>query len=63
MCGAIPLLPHTSSMPSALRGVQILSEVKWVPCHHYMVRPQVVDGGDGLQIRRVAVNVLVLIPC
>jgi hypothetical protein len=23
-----------------------------------MVRPQVVDGGDGLQIRRIAVNIL-----
>jgi hypothetical protein len=23
--------------------------VKWVPCHHGMARPQVADGGDGLQ--------------
>jgi hypothetical protein len=28
------------------------------PCHDGMARPQVVDGGDGLQIWRVAVNVL-----
>jgi len=28
------------------------------PCHHDMARPQVVDGGDGLQIWRVAVNIL-----
>jgi hypothetical protein len=29
---------------------------------HSMARPQVVDGGDGLYIWRVAVNILVLIP-
>jgi hypothetical protein len=32
--------------------------VKWVPCHHSMARPQVADGGKGLQIWRVAVNIL-----
>jgi hypothetical protein len=32
--------------------------VKWVPCHHGMTRPQVADGGDGLQIWRVAANIL-----
>jgi hypothetical protein len=26
----------------------------WVPCHHTMIA----DGGDGLQIRRVAANIL-----
>jgi hypothetical protein len=26
--------------------------------HHGMARPQVVDGGDGLQIWRVAANIL-----
>jgi hypothetical protein len=26
------------------------------PCHHGMVRPQVADGGNSLQIRRVAAN-------
>jgi hypothetical protein len=30
----------------------------WVPFHHGMARPQVADGGDGLQIRRVAANIL-----
>jgi hypothetical protein len=35
-----------------------LSHVRWVPCHHGMARPQVVDGGDGLQIWRVAANIL-----
>jgi hypothetical protein len=32
--------------------------VKWVPCHHGMARPQVADGGDGLQVWRVAANIL-----
>jgi hypothetical protein len=32
--------------------------VKWVPCHHGMARPQVADGGGGLQIWRVAANIL-----
>jgi hypothetical protein len=29
------------------------------PCHHDMARLQVADGGDGLQMWRVAVNILV----
>jgi hypothetical protein len=32
--------------------------VKWVPCHHGVARPQVADRGDGLQIWRVAANIL-----
>jgi hypothetical protein len=32
--------------------------VNWVPCHHVMVCPQVVGGGKGLQIWRIAMNVL-----
>jgi hypothetical protein len=28
------------------------------PCHHGMAHPQVVDGGNGLQIWRVAGNIL-----
>jgi hypothetical protein len=32
--------------------------VMWVPCHPCMSRPQVADGGDGLQIWRVAANIL-----
>jgi hypothetical protein len=31
---------------------------KFVPCHHVMARPQVADGGDGLQIWRVSASVL-----
>jgi hypothetical protein len=34
------------------------AHVKCVPCHHGMARPQVADGGDGLQIWRVAANIL-----
>jgi hypothetical protein len=32
--------------------------VKWVPCHHDVACPQVADGGDGIQMWRVAVNIL-----
>jgi hypothetical protein len=32
--------------------------VKWVPCHHSMACPQAADGGCGLQIWRVAANIL-----
>jgi hypothetical protein len=35
-----------------------LDHVKWVPCHHGMACPQVADGGEGLQIWRVAANTL-----
>jgi hypothetical protein len=38
--------------------VSIKTHVKWVPCHHVMARPQVADGGDGLQIWRAAANIL-----
>jgi hypothetical protein len=33
------------------------NHVRWVPCHHGMARPQVVDGGDTLQFWRVAANI------
>jgi hypothetical protein len=35
-----------------------MSHVRWVPCHHGMVRPQVVDGGDALQVWMEVVNIL-----
>jgi hypothetical protein len=38
--------------------VPIMSHVWWVPCHHGMARPQVADGGDALQVWRVAANIL-----
>jgi hypothetical protein len=31
--------------------------ITWVPCPHGMARPQVANGGDGLQICRVATNI------
>jgi hypothetical protein len=34
------------------------NHVKWLHCHHGMVRPRVADKGDGLQILRVAANML-----
>jgi hypothetical protein len=34
------------------------SHVRWVPYHHGMAHPQVADGGDVLQIWRVAANIL-----
>jgi len=32
------------------------THVKWVPCHRGIARPQVTDGGDGLQIWKVAAD-------
>jgi hypothetical protein len=32
--------------------------VRWVLCHHGVARSQVADVGDGLQIWRVAANIL-----
>jgi hypothetical protein len=39
-------------------SVRPSGHVKWVPCHHGMARPQVADGGEGLQVWRVAANIL-----
>jgi hypothetical protein len=36
----------------------VMVHVKWVTCHHSMARPQVADGDEGLQIWRVAANIL-----
>jgi hypothetical protein len=36
----------------------MVPHIKWVPCHHGMVHPQVVDGGESLQIRSIGVNIL-----
>jgi hypothetical protein len=35
-----------------------VNHVRWVYCHNGMARPQVADGGDGLQTWRVAANIL-----
>jgi hypothetical protein len=40
------------------RCLNIMYHVRWVPCHHGMARPQVADGGNGLQLWRVAANIL-----
>jgi hypothetical protein len=36
----------------------LVADVRWVPCHHGMARPQVADGVDALRIWRVAANIL-----
>jgi hypothetical protein len=41
-----------------ISGAVILGHVKWVHCHHGMAHPLVADRGDGLQIWRVAANIL-----
>jgi hypothetical protein len=45
-----------------LRCVALCRHLNVGPCHHSMTRPHVADGGDGLKKRRVAANILVLIP-
>jgi hypothetical protein len=35
----------------------VSGHIKWIPCHHSVAHPQVADG-DGLEIRRVAANIL-----
>jgi hypothetical protein len=44
------LFSNTLSLCSSL--------VRLATCHHSTARPQVADGGDGLQIWRVAANIL-----
>jgi hypothetical protein len=34
------------------------TDVRLVPCHRGMARPQVADGGDGLLIWSIAANIL-----
>jgi hypothetical protein len=38
-------------------GISLL-KLKWAPYHHGMTRREVVDGSDGLQVWRVAANIL-----
>jgi hypothetical protein len=38
--------------------VWMMDQVRWVPCYYGMARPLVANGGDGLQIWRVAANIL-----
>jgi hypothetical protein len=46
----IPIYSYTVTL--------ITFRVKWVHCHHKMASPRVADRGDGLQIWRVAANIL-----
>jgi hypothetical protein len=50
-----PLVPILSQIDPVHT---IPTYLRWVPCHHGMARPQVAYGGDGLQIWRVAANIL-----
>jgi hypothetical protein len=45
-------------MEKFIDAVLQLSHVKWVHCHYSMARPRVADRGYGLQIWRVAANIL-----
>jgi hypothetical protein len=47
---AIMLLTYILEVRHIVVRLSALCHVRWVPCHHGMVRPQVVDGGDDLQI-------------
>jgi hypothetical protein len=47
----------TSLMASIKVYVFFIIHVRCVPCHHSMARPQVADGGDSLQLWRVAANI------
>jgi hypothetical protein len=38
-------------------GIWVMYHVKWAPCDRDMARPQLADLLDGLQTRRVAVNI------
>jgi hypothetical protein len=56
---------HQLKVCQALHAVPLLDTVHiipiyiaWTPCHHGMVHPQFADGGDGLQLWRVAANTL-----
>jgi hypothetical protein len=40
------------------RRIYYSFHVRWVPCHHGMARPLIAVGGDGLQIWKVAANIL-----
>jgi hypothetical protein len=49
---------HAKTKEIKLSNAENYLHVRWVPCHHDMVRPQVADGQNGLQIWRVAANIL-----
>jgi hypothetical protein len=51
-------LKKSTSIVTQSHDLHASSIVRWVPCHHGMACPQVADGGDSLQIFRVAANIL-----
>jgi hypothetical protein len=51
-------LKYTKLQVLQVSKVNYKRNVRWVPCHHGMARLQVADGGDGLQIWKVAANIL-----
>jgi hypothetical protein len=52
------LLPVHPQHLRILYGVPFIGHVTGVPCHSGMERPQLADGGDGLQIWWIAANIL-----
>jgi hypothetical protein len=57
---AVPLTDSRAQQPETELITLMVSQshVRWVPCHHGMARPQVADGGNTLQVWRVAANIL-----
>jgi hypothetical protein len=56
-----PYEPSTGPYPEPDQSNQrhpilFLQDVRWVLCHQGMARPQVADGGDALQVWRLAAN-------
>jgi hypothetical protein len=56
--GIIKTIVRLTVAPTFLFVSSTKSHVTCVPCHYGTARPQVTDGGDGLQIWRVAANIL-----
>jgi hypothetical protein len=46
-----------AAVPSGLSPTPLIIN-RWGPRYHGVARPQVADGGDGLQIWRIAANIL-----
>jgi hypothetical protein len=53
-----PWDPLRKAVALGIAGVPSQNHVRWALCHHGMARHQIVDGGNGLQIWRVAANIM-----